>query len=174
MTASDNGGGGDQAEAVHATPAAVSAPDDGRGAAIIRSSWIGTAVFLVAVSVAAPLPAARLPAAIVDLALFLGGCGVFMVGLALAVVRSRERNIDLWNLSILEGVAPRRVRRAILGALGVEVVAALATAWISAALAFGILVPMWALGHGLLWGARHGDFTPRQPQDRRRRRGSNG
>ena len=102
--------------------------------------------------------------------MFFAGCGVFLVALAAAAGRSREREITLWSLFLLEGVAPGRVRRALLGALAVEVVVALATAWITAALAFGCLVPMWALGHCGLWGARSGAFGPREaPIDRRRR-----
>ena len=68
---------------------------------------------------------ARLPAAIVDLGLFFGGCGVFLWALAAAAGRSREHEIGLWNLFLLEGVAPTRVRRALLGALALEVAVAL-------------------------------------------------
>jgi hypothetical protein len=135
--------------------------DTGQGGPIIWSCWIGTAVFGVAAALAAPLKGARLGAVIVDLGLFLGGGGVFLWALAVAAGRSRERNIELWSLFLLDGVAPARVRRALLGALAIEVVAALATAWISAALAFGCLVPLWALGHCGLWGARYGAFGPR-------------
>jgi hypothetical protein len=60
------------------------------------------------------------------------------------------------------------VRRIVLGALAVEIVVALGTAWITAAMAFGCLVPMWGLGHCGLWGARYGTFGPRQPTPGRR------
>jgi hypothetical protein len=140
-------------------------PDTGEGSAIIRSSWLGTAIFVIAVAVAAPITDARLPAAVVDLALFLGGSGVFLWALVTAAGRSREREIELGSLFLLDRVAPARVRRALLASLAVEVVVALGTAWISAALAFGCLVPMWALGHCGLWGARYGAWQARkQPQ----------
>ena len=96
------------------------------------------------------------------------GCGVFMWALVVAAGRSRRHQISLWNLFLLEGVAPARVRRVVLGALAVEIVVALGTAWITAALAFGCLVPMWGLGHCGLWGARYGTFGPRQPTPTRR------
>ena len=142
------------------------APGDGTG--IIRSAWIGTGVFLVAVAVGVALPVARLPLVFFDLGLFFAGCGLFMWALVVAAARSRQREIGLWNLFLLEGVAPGRVRRAVLGALAVEIVVALGTAWITAAMAFGCLVPMWGLGHCGLWGARYGAFGPREPGPGRR------
>jgi hypothetical protein len=144
----------------------------GRG--ILRSSWIGTAVLVGVVAIAAAVKGARLPAVFVDLGLFFGGCGVFLWALAAAAGRSREHEIALWNLFLLEGVAPRWVRRALLGSLAVEVAAALGTAWISAALAFGCLAPMWGLGHCGLWGARYGTFNPRQPAPGRHERKAHG
>jgi hypothetical protein len=132
------------------------------GEAIIRSSWIGTAVFAAATALAAAVPAARLPVAVVDLVLFFGGIAVFFWAWAIAAGRSRDREINLWNLVLLEDVAPRRVRWSLLGALVVQVVVALGTAWITAALAFGILVPMWGEGHCWLWGARHGAFEEKK------------
>jgi hypothetical protein len=136
-------------------------PADGR--AIVRSSWIGTGIFVVVVATALAFTGARLPAAIVDLGLFFGGCGVFLWALAAAAGRSRQHQVSLWNLFLLEGAAPPKVRRALLGSLAVEVLAAMATSWVSAALAFGWLVPLWALGHCGLWGARYGTFTARLP-----------
>jgi hypothetical protein len=148
--------------------------DTGQGGAIIRSSWIGTAVFLAAAAVAVAVKGARLPAVIVDLGLFVGGAGVFLWALAIAAGRSRERDIELWSLFLLEGLAPWRVRKALLGALAVEVIAALVTAWITAALAFGCLVPLWALGHCGLWGARYGGFAPRPAPSGHRKRDAKG
>jgi hypothetical protein len=123
---------------------------------------------LVAAAAAAAAKGVRLAAVIVDLGLFFGGCAVFLWALAAAAGRSREREISLWNLFLLEGVAPRRVRQALLGALAVEVVAALSTAWIASALAFGCLAPMWALGHCGLWAARYGAFGPKPEAPQRR------
>jgi hypothetical protein len=135
--------------------------DSREGEAIIRSSFIGTAVFAAGTVVAVSVPDARLPVAVVDLVLFFGGIIVFFWAWAIAAGRSRDLEINLWNLVLLEDVAPTRVRWSLLGALVVQIVVALGTAWITAALAFGILVPMWGEAHCWLWGARHGTFQPR-------------
>jgi hypothetical protein len=137
-------------------------PDTREGGGIIRSSWVGTAVFAVGAAVAAGVPDARLPVAVVDLILFFGGIVVFFWAWATAAGRSREREITLWNLVLLEDIAPRRIRLSLLGALAVQIAVALGTAWITAALAFGILVPVWGEAHCWLWGARYGAFGPRK------------
>jgi hypothetical protein len=131
------------------------------GDAIIKASWAGTAVWLVSTAIAVLLPDARLPGAIVDLALFLAGCVAFFWCLAVAAERSREREIGLWNLFLLEGVASRRVRQRLLAPLFVQIVVALAAAFVAAPLAFGLLVPMYGLGCAGLWGAKYGVFGPR-------------
>jgi hypothetical protein len=103
--------------------------------------------------------------------LFFGGCALFFWTLVVAARRSREVEIGLWNLFLLEGVAPKRVRVRMLSPIGIQVAVALSTAWIAGPLAFGILVPMWALGCSGLWGARYGRFTvPRRVTSPRRRR----
>ncbi len=140
--------------------------DTGEGTVIIRSSWAGTAVFVVGTGLAAGISALRLPVALLDLVLFFGGVVGFLWALAAAAGRSREREIGLWNLFLLEGAAPRRVRQALLGALALEIVTAIGTVWINVALAFGILVPLWGLAHCGLWGAQHGAFPPRRSQRR--------
>jgi hypothetical protein len=122
----------------------------------------------VAAATATAARGARLTVVVIDLGLFFGGCGVFMWALVAAAGRSREREISLWNLFLLEGAAPRPVRWALLGSLATEVAVALGTAWIAPALAFGCLAPMWALGHCGLWGARYGTFAARP--DRRAKR----
>jgi hypothetical protein len=87
-----------------------------------------------------------------------------------AAGRSRSDDITLWNLILLEDIAPRRVRVRLLGALAVQVVVAAATCWITAALAFGWLVPVWGLAHCEFWGARYGVFRPRPTEGMTRRR----
>jgi hypothetical protein len=131
------------------------------GRAVIVSAWAGTAVFLVATAAAAFVPTARIPAVVVDLALLLGGSGLYFWGWAVAAGRSRDDEITLWNLILLEDVAPPKVRAQLLGALAVQVVVAAATCWITAALAFGWLVPVWGLAHCEYWGASYGTFAPR-------------
>ena len=53
-----------------------------------------------------------------------------------------------------------------MAALALEVVVAVATASVRpfTASAFGILVPVYALGLSGAWGARHGTFPPRPPE----------
>jgi hypothetical protein len=142
------------------------------GAAVIRSAWAGTIVFVLASALAVFVPAARVGVVAVDLLLLLAGSGLYFWGWAVAAGRSREAEISLWNLILLEDVAPSRVRVRLLGALAVQVLVAAATCWITAALAFGWLVPVWGLAHCEYWGARYGVFVPRQADEmtpRRRR-----
>jgi hypothetical protein len=129
---------------------------------VIWSAWIGTAVFLVATVVAVAVPSARIPAVLVDLILLIGGSGRYLWGGGVAAGRSRDEEINLWNLILLEDVAPRPVRIRLLGALAVQVLVAAATCWITAALAFSWLVPVWGLAHCEYWGARYGVFLPRK------------
>jgi hypothetical protein len=150
-------------------------PDTGEGPGLIRATWTGTALFVLGAIIAATIPDARFVVAIMDVALFLGGCGLFFWTLVVAARRSREVEIGLWSLFLLEGVAPRRVRVRMLSPIGVEIAVALATAWIAGPLAFGILVPVWALGCSGLWGAKYGRFTvPRQVSTPPRRRHRSG
>ena len=73
------------------------------------------------------------------------------------------------GLVFLSDCAPAAVRRKLLGATGVQVVAALVTASIRpfTSLAFGVLAPVFGLGLQCLWAARHGDFPARPPERRR-------
>ena len=137
--------------------------DAERGTGIVRSAQVGTAAFAAATAIAVVVPGARIPVVVIDLALFFGGSGLFLLGLVVAARRSREDQITLWQLILLEDVAPGRVRVQLLGLLAVQVVLAAATCWITVALAFGWLVPVWGVAHCELWGARYGDFGRRRP-----------
>jgi hypothetical protein len=153
-----------RAERRAARQGVVAAPTDevaGQGAAIIRSAWAGTLVFVAATAVAVVIPSARIPVVVVDLLLFVAGSGLYLWGWGVAAGRSREDEISLWNLILLEDVAPGAVRRRLLGALVIQIVVAAATCWITAALAFGWLVPVWGLAHCEYWSARYGLFVPR-------------
>jgi hypothetical protein len=127
-------------------------------------------VFIVVTLVAAAVPSARLVAVLVDLGLLLVGSGLYFWGWAVAAGRSRDNEISMWNLILLEDVAPRPVRVRLLGALAVQVIVAAATCWITAALAFGWLVPVFGLAHCEFWGARYGTFLPRKTGGMRKRR----
>lgn len=136
-----------------------------QGRAIVTSAAAGTIVFALATGVAVVVRPARIPVAVIDLALFLAGSGLYLWGWGVAAGRSRDNEINLWNLILLEDVAPRPVRIRLLGALVVQAVVAAATCWISAPLAFGWLVPVFGLAHCEFWGARYGVFRPRRRPD---------
>jgi hypothetical protein len=97
-------------------------------------------------------------------ALFTGGCVVFIVAFLHAVLRSRTDDISVATLFFLMGDGtPKPVRRRLFASLAVEVVVALAAA---AARPFttqaaGVLAPMWGLSLCGLWAARHSRFNPR-------------
>jgi hypothetical protein len=137
------------------------------GAAIRRASWIGATVFVVTAVVAAAAPDTvdEQIALAVAAALFLGGCGVFLWAFFVAAGRSRTEQLELAQVWFLTGPpTPAPVRRSLLSALAVQVVAGLATAAARpyTSLAAGVLVPMWGLGLCGLWAARHGTFPPRR------------
>lgn len=154
-------------------PAATKPP----GATIRRASWIGTAVFVVtAVAAAIVSPGSTVAststsavgrlAVIVAAALFVAGCVIFLWAFFVMAGRSRTVRVDLAQVWFLTGPpTPPPVRRSLLGALGVEVVAGLATAGVRpyTGLAAGVLVPMYGLALCGLWAARHADFEPRPP-----------
>jgi hypothetical protein len=131
---------------------------------LIRASWLGTALFVAVALAAAAVPdTLAVVAVIVDLVLFGAGCVAFAATLLRAAARSRTDEISLAGLWWLTGTAPAPVRRALLGAFGVQVVVALATASARpfTGLAFGILVPVYGLGLAGLWAARRGSFPSR-------------
>jgi hypothetical protein len=132
---------------------------------IVRASVAGTVVFALAAVVAAATAADPLVvvAVVVDLLLFVAGCVAFVVTLLRAAGRSRTEDVTLSGIWWLAGGAPADVRRVLLGALGLQVVVALATASARpfTGLAFGILVPTYGLGLVGLWAVRLGIFPPR-------------
>ena len=141
------------------------------GGEIRRATWYGTAGF-AATAVAAAVEDALDPVAlVVDAVLFAAGCVAFGAAYLRAVNRSRVDAIALTSLFFLAGSAPPDVRRSLLGALAVQVVAALGTAIARpyTILAAGTLVPLYGLGLCGLWAARHGTFPPRPPGDESRR-----
>ncbi|MGH9278612.1 MAG: hypothetical protein ACRD12_10980 [Acidimicrobiales bacterium] len=136
------------------------------GGGIVRAAWWGTAAFgITAVAAAAyPEPAAEVPAFVVAITLFAAGCLAFVVAFLRAVARSRTEAISVADVFFLTGeTAPRAVKRHLLGALGVQVVLALATAIARpySSLAAGTLVPVYGIGLCGLWAARYGTFARR-------------
>lgn len=142
-------------------------PPGVEGRDLLRACWAGTWVF-TAMAVATtvfPDPMA-VPIAVVSLALLALGCWAMLWAFQRALQRSRYELIGVGGLYFLAGCAPRSVRFSMMAALAVEVVVALAAASVRpfTASAFGILVPVYALGLSGAWGARHGTFPPR-PSD---------
>ena len=108
---------------------------------------------------------------VVSLGCFSVGIVAFLWGYWTAVQRSRTDNISVAALYFLvDNCAPQSVARLMNGALGIQVVVAVATAIsrtttdgrAGSTLAFGVLVPMMGLGLNGLWGATYGAFAPRQ------------
>lgn len=147
----------------------------GPSTAIIRLDIVGTALFVVSAVIEAAVftQPTRVVGVVVALGLFAIGVFAFLWGYWTAVQRSRADEIAVAQLYFLTGgTTPRRVKRMMNGALGVQVVACLATALArtstdgksGSTLAFGILVPMFGLGLNGLWCATHGSFAARQQE----------
>ncbi len=155
-------------------PVSAAAPGDlsaapGAGARILWWNRWATVVFVVVSLGAAiapdPLERVSVP---VDLVLFAVGCGAFLWAYALAIGRSRYDLVTMGGIFFLAGgVAPRAVAAELRIALAVQTVVAVgvAAARPFTALAFSVLVPMFGLGMMALWGARHGVFPPRDPDE---------
>lgn len=142
------------------------APPGAEGRQLMRACWAGTAVFAAtAVLVTAfPDPMAE-PMALVSLGLLAAGCAAMLWAFRRGLERSRHELVGVGGLYFLAGCAPRSVRFSMMAALACELVVALASASARpyTASAFGILVPVYALGLSGAWGAAHGIFPPRQP-----------
>ena len=132
-------------------------------------------MFSVTAIAAAIAPDTFKPVAlVVAIALFAGGCAIFLWAFLLVAARSRTDLMQQAQIWFLTGSpTPAAVRKSLLGALAVQVAVGLATAGARpyTSLAAGVLVPMWGLGLCGLWAARHGDFPPRPVDTRRSGRG---
>ena len=146
-----------------------SSGDEGAGAGLVNLDFAGTGALLVAAvaGVAAPdtFDVATVTASGV---LFAIGIVAFLWGYANGVVRSREETITLGGLFFLAGTAPQVVRFRMRLALAVQIVVAVAAASIRpyTAVAFAVLAPMFGLGLMAAWGARHGEFAPKDAGSR--------
>jgi hypothetical protein len=132
------------------------------GKSIVVASWVTLAIFaIVAIADALGLHALNTPATVVSVSLFLASLVIWVYAFALALVRSaRGDDIAVASWVFLTPSAPKEIRRHLLGATGVCIVVALATAWANP---FSVLVPMLPLGFAALWGARHGVYPARRP-----------
>ena len=135
------------------------------GQAILNWSWFGTALFTLTAAAATIWPDTfEWLNAGVSLVLFAAGTFVMGWALLIAVERSRHHVIGIAGLYFAVGSASPEVRRILLSSLAVKIVVALTTASIRSytPAAFGLLVPVWALGLTGLWCARHGEFEVRK------------
>jgi hypothetical protein len=141
---------------------------------VIRLDLAGTAAFLAALSVAVPLRTHRFAQFLiggVSMVLFAIGVTTTLWAYTRALDRSRVEEVGVANLYLLTSeTAPRLVKRLMSAALTIQIVAAIAGAWIGVvgldkgqlnALAFGVLVPMFGIGMNGVWAARHGSYGPR-------------
>ena len=144
------------------------------GAQSVRLNLAGTAVFLIALAVAIPFRNHRFAQFLiagVSMALFAIGVATTLWAYTRALDRSRVEEVGVANLYLLTGdTAPKPVRRTMSLALTVQIIAALAGAWIGVAgleegqlnaLAFGVLVPMFGVGMNGVWAVSHGSYGPR-------------
>ena len=136
---------------------------------LCRVAVSSTGLFVVVSLLAAALPDTFMPISVpVDLVLFAVGCGAFVWAYALAIGRSRYEVLTMGGVFFLgDGVAPREVTRLLRAALAVQVVVAVAVAAARpfTALAFSVLVPVLGVGLMALWGARHGRFPAKEPEE---------
>ena len=150
--------------------------DDMPGSFLVKCNLALTGLF-VAMSIVAAVTFTspwKTVGVVVSLGCFSVGIVAFLWGYWTAVQRSRTDNISVAALYFLvDNCAPQSVARLMNGALGVQVVVAVATATsrtttdgrAGSTLAFGVLAPMMGLGLNGLWGATYGSFTPRQFND---------
>ena len=143
------------------------------GSILVKCNLALTSVF-VAMSIVAAVTFTspwKTIGVVVSLGCFSVGIVAFLWGYWTAVQRSRTDNISVAALYFLvDKCAPQLVARLMNGALGVQVVVAVATAIsrtstdgrAGSTLAFGVLAPMMGLGLNGLWGATYGTFAPRQ------------
>ena len=131
------------------------------GKAIVVASWVSLGIFAaVTIPDAAGWHDLGTVAAVVSLGLFLASLPIWIYAFGLVLVRStRGDDIAVGSWVFLKPSAPKDVRHHLLGATGVCVVLALATAWENP---FAVLVPMLQLGFCALWGARHGVYPARR------------
>jgi hypothetical protein len=152
----------------------TSAHETSPGSRVIRTDLGGTALFLAALAVAVPLRSHRFAQFLIggtSMLLFAVGIATTLWAYTRALDRSRVEEVGVANLYLLTGeTAPKHVKRTMSAFLTVQIVAAVAGAWIGVvgldkgdlnALAFGVLVPMFGIGMNGIWAARHGSYGPR-------------
>ena len=136
---------------------------------IIISAWVATIAFVLSVVLAVAVPAIELVAVVVSALLFFIGSVVALVAFGIGIVRSaRGDDISVANLFLLQGSAPKPVRRQFLWVL-VASLAAVALSFANLTVApYAWLALMVPVGFPGLWAARHGKFPARPARPARR------
>lgn len=124
-----------------------------------------TAVFVIAtvINVAAD-GAIDLPYAVVSSIAFAVGFLSFCIGFWNGLQRSKEDEVTLWGLLAASSAhVPAAARNTHWVAIGVQLTVAVIGASLRpfTAQAFGLLMPMMALGLAALWGSRYASFHRR-------------
>ncbi|MFT7646340.1 MAG: hypothetical protein ACI8Y4_001074 [Candidatus Poriferisodalaceae bacterium] len=143
---------------------AASEATDLPGQALMTLSWSAVAVLAVALGLGVAFVSPLAPlAATVSLILFAGGLAAYIAAYAVGVRRSRDEEISVAGMFVLQGTAPLAVRRSFLWSITAQILVSVVAASIRpfTTVAFGILAPTFGLGLMALWGARHGTFGPR-------------
>ena len=138
---------------------------------ILQVDLVATIVLAVGAAAAAVWPdTLAVPYAVIGIAAFLAGCGIFLWSYAIAVGRSRDEVLSVIGIYFLAGAAPAGIRRRLIGLLLAQCVIVVAAASLQpyTAVAFGVLAPMLGLALMGLWGARFGTFPERVDERGRR------
>lgn len=132
------------------------------GRRIVLSAWVVTGVFAIAVVLGVVWPASQRVAIGVSVAGFLLGSGVALYGFGVGIVRSaRGDDVSVANLFLLQGSAPRIVRRHFGGIVLVSLVV-VGVSFANLKIApYSWLELMVPVGFPSLWAARHGVFPAR-------------
>jgi hypothetical protein len=103
------------------------------------------------------------------MALFAGGCVVYVLAYAAGIRRSRTHELGIGGWFFLAGSAPGWAQRHLLGSFAVQVVVSLVVAGARpfTSLAFGVLAPLFGLACCGWWGGAHGAFGRRISTDGR-------
>ncbi len=143
-------------------------PSVAQGQNVLRACWVGTAGFVVFALATTVSPVVMaVPMAVFSFVLLAAGSWAMLWAFLQALQRSRYEIIGVGGLYFLAGCAPKVVRRSMLTALAVQSTVAVlaASAQPFTATAFGILVPVYALGLSGVWGAKYGTFSDRAAAD---------
>jgi hypothetical protein len=139
-------------------------PPQPAGSQLLRLNALGTGAFVIAAA-SGVINKSWIPfAAIVSGLLFCVGMAAMLWTFGRAVGRSRTEAIGMGGLYFLAGdTAPAHFRRPFMVLLAIQVIGGFAAAGshVYTAMAACVLVPVFGIGMGGLWGSRYGVFPPR-------------